>query len=156
MKVSLTLSEGRARMIASECPLTWRQVILLAYQSHEETQLWDHAHWLQWGPTREVGEWLWSYWVDHAGEATDDLTSRVPTEFPVSSAPRPMAHAPTASHAIARGVGQKPWRAWLRSDEFPPLPEPGYPGSSTSAAAARWPESCPAETLMPGGCDDAD
>src|SRR5574340_452071 len=106
----VTLSEGRARMIASVAPLTWRQVINLAYQATEETDLIDLADWLTWGPQEEVAEWLWQRWVDHA--AGDDLAKND------NLSGRGALVASGVPPATVKCVGQRPpagissWREW--------------------------------------------
>lgn len=68
----VTMSPGRARLIASECPLTWRQAQLLAYEASAERPAWEFGHWLLWGDFAEVGEWLWEYWIDRAGSEAEN------------------------------------------------------------------------------------
>lgn len=69
------MSEGRARMIASETPMTWQQVMLLGYQATEERPGWEMRQWLLWGNHQEVGEYLFDFWMDRGGEdwAEEDL-----------------------------------------------------------------------------------
>lgn len=106
----VTLTEGRARIIASVTPLTWRQVINLAYQATEETVLIDLADWLTWGPAEEVGEWLWQHWIESV--AGDDPAWRDNLSGRGSQGPN------GASRVTARSVGQRPpagvgsWREW--------------------------------------------
>ena len=114
------MREGRARMIASEVPLTWRQVVLLAHQYSEEHPHWQPAHWLIWGPIIEVGEALWQYWTEHAtqpdepiagdGEAEGDLPHSAGVgatiRAQIVAADLPL-WAGSSSPTIARSVGQR-------------------------------------------------
>lgn len=115
----VVMREGRARMIASETPLTWRQVVLLAHQYTEEQSGWQVSHWLTWGPVVEVGEALWEYWVesvkpqDHEAEDEDDLPPSAgvaPTiRAQIGAADLPLWRG-GKPRITARSVGQRPRR----------------------------------------------
>lgn len=131
----VTLSEGRARLLASVTPLTWRQVINLAYQATEEGVLIDLADWLTWGPQEEVAEWLWQRWVEHAAgddPAWHDNLAGLGSRAAIGASP-----------VTARSVGQRPpagissWREWRWRAESASLKR------STSAPSAR--ECCDSE-----------
>ncbi len=66
------VSEERARVIASEIPLTWRQVSeLLAEATAPARGRWGAtmAAWIDREDPAVVGEWLWGRWVDqHKGQ----------------------------------------------------------------------------------------
>ena len=50
-------------MIASEVPLTWRQVVWIL-KSLEDGIGDSLLSWLRLGPLSEVGTWVWEQWLD--------------------------------------------------------------------------------------------
>jgi hypothetical protein len=65
------ITQARARVIASEIPLTWRQVVWCINQGEEgeEGHLWRRRaalhHWIETAPAQEVGTWVWEKWLDN-------------------------------------------------------------------------------------------
>ncbi len=61
------IQQGRARIIASECPLTWRQVVWSINRVMEEGE-WRGSpsslyHWIETAPLQEVASWVWEQWL---------------------------------------------------------------------------------------------
>jgi hypothetical protein len=97
------MSEIRARLISSECPLTRTQVQHLAWQASEEDGRPEFELWLNWsGSCEEVGQWLWQFWLENADEGEGHDQSW-PLCFPASARPRRTPAAP----ATARDAGQR-------------------------------------------------
>jgi hypothetical protein len=64
------ITQARARVIASEIPLTYCQVIWLLNQAEEEEERpWRQKaslhHWIETAPAQEVGTWVWEKWLDN-------------------------------------------------------------------------------------------
>lgn len=111
------LSHQRARLIASECPLTWRQVTECAYEaSSSGSLLLLSGGWLEGGPVEEVAEWLWQYWVDRETDGPESTTGPIldfGPELSVASTPDP---------ASVSTAAQKPQMARSYPDVSPCSP----------------------------------
>lgn len=118
--IAVRIGDTRARLIASETVLTWRQVVMLAHQYAQEQSDWRVGHWLLWGPIEEVGDALWNYWMEQArDESRDEDAGDPPPSAGVSLTIRQqcdVAGASPESQAVppfsARGVGQQPKPWW--------------------------------------------
>ena len=64
------ITQARARVIASEICLTWRQVIWTINQAElESRQRASLHHWLEEAPADEVSDWVFEQWVHQAEQA---------------------------------------------------------------------------------------
>lgn len=113
----ITMSPGRARLIASDCPLTWREVIDLAYHASEENTSWSFGHWLLWGRMVEVGEWLWEYWIDRA--VMDDGGGEAPEWLSDGPAPWRLIGRCICEATTASAAAPQPPREWSAAAECP-------------------------------------
>ena len=98
------MSEIRARMIASECPLTRMQVANMAHYAMKEDGRPEFEMWLFWsGSIEEVGEWLWQLWVENAVEPEEGSLLDLPAP---GGRDRP-TEATSERPATARDAGQR-------------------------------------------------
>jgi lipocalin len=62
------LTQARARMIASEIPLTWRQVawcVNRVTEDHSECRLRAYlGSWIEMARIEEAASWVWEVWLD--------------------------------------------------------------------------------------------
>jgi len=69
------ITQDRARMIASEVPLTWRQVVWVVNRASAETEDRGRAaslnDWVGTAPLEEVSFWVWEQWVSQTNDCND-------------------------------------------------------------------------------------
>ena len=94
------MTEERARLIASECPLTWQQVIEALDQYGPQTFL-AAIH----GEPKEVAEWLWKTWLD---TTTEPGQAAMPVaDNPSSGLAGGRRESSSRARDIARSVAQR-------------------------------------------------
>lgn len=102
------MSEIRARMVASESPLTRCQVVNLAHQAMEEDGRPEFEMWLFWsGSIEEVGEWLWQFWVENAVDPDEGERGLLDLPRPETVRVGNLTARTSGSPATARDVGQR-------------------------------------------------
>jgi hypothetical protein len=102
------MSEIRARMVASESPLTRCQVVNLAHQAMEEDGRPEFEMWLFWsGSIEEVGEWLWQFWVENAVDPDEGERGLLDLPRPETARVGNLTARTSGSPATARDVGQR-------------------------------------------------